>query len=156
MIMAKCDVCGTGEETSRVTVQAPVPLPIFRETPVPDGWRRVQVPMPDGSAWKREICPECLKRLWDLFGIPYDRTGPTRCVRCGHAPSTHGRASYCGVLVGGRVCGCDLSPSESTDEGWARPVDPDAHDFGGGSGECTGADCNVSWGEVRSARTERG
>lgn len=155
MIKIQCDTCGTQEETSRVTVQVPAPLPIFRETPVPDGWRRVQVPMPDGELRKREVCPDCLRRLWDLFGVPYDRTEPTKCVRCGHAPSTHGGSSDCGVIVDGRACGCELSPVECLDGGWARTPDSDhLHDFGQSRTVCARPGCDLTWGEFRRGRKQ--
>ena len=148
MIKMQCDPCGAQEETSGVFLPFPRNgLPFFRPE-LPEGWRRVEVPMPDGSAWERHLCPQCVRRLWDLFQVPYDRTEPTKCVRCGHAPSTHGGASDCGVLVDGRACGCALSPVECLDEGWAHGTDSDhLHDFGLGLSLCTVQDCGVSWGE---------
>lgn len=70
MIMAKCDRCGIEEQTKGTTVAAGgifEALPAFRETPVPDGWQRVSLPEPDGSSWKRELCPGCVNALMDFM-----------------------------------------------------------------------------------------
>jgi hypothetical protein len=66
--MIKCDRCGTEEETKGTTVAAPplmaAMVPAFRETALPDGWRRPTLPQRDGSAWKKDLCPGCVNALW--------------------------------------------------------------------------------------------
>lgn len=66
--MIKCDRCGTEEETKGTTVAAPplmaAVVPAFRETALPDGWRRPTLPQRDGSAWKKDLCPGCVNALW--------------------------------------------------------------------------------------------
>lgn len=67
--LIKCDVCGTAEETSGTMIPAPVMGLPFLRPELPDGWRRVSVPMPDGSAWTKEVCPADLRRLWRMFDV---------------------------------------------------------------------------------------
>jgi hypothetical protein len=161
MIKAQCDTCGTQEETSGVFLPFPKNgLPFFRPE-LPEGWRRVEVPMPDGSARERHLCLRCVRILWDLFRVEYEDVRPEAlesCVRCGHASGFHAGRKGCTLTVGGRACGCVLSPVESTDEGWVQSVDgvPHEHDFGDGGSLCRAEDCYVSWGEVQRARAEQG
>ena len=163
--LIKCDACGTAEETSGTMIPTPVVGLPFLRPELPDGWRRVSVPMPDGSAWTKEICPADLRRLWDLFGvtpdeptqaeIDEDEAEPTVCVACEHKPEDHEGSGPCAR------CACVLSPVECLDPQWADLVAKLAtqhhvgrgHDFVGDEDTCV-ADphCPVTWGEFQAWR----
>jgi len=128
MIKVQCDIGGEQAETSGVFLPLPrMGVPFFKPE-LPDGWRRMEVPMPDGSAWERHACPACLRRLWELFGVPDPEA--ERCVACGHTPKDHEGHLGCTSTVtkvtgeGNDAvhstgdCPCVLSPVECLDETW--------------------------------------
>jgi len=57
----KCDRCGNQERTSGVMLFAGLTDPAIptARPELPDGWTRPRLPHEDGSAWDRELCPEC-------------------------------------------------------------------------------------------------
>lgn len=70
MIMAKCDRCGTEEETSGRAVEMVInPLLRKTETRLPAGWHRVAEPVDDERIeWpRRELCPACVTALRKFF-----------------------------------------------------------------------------------------
>jgi hypothetical protein len=113
---ARCDVGGEVEDTDGSTLTMPRLFGVETRAKLPDGWLYMELPMPDGTKQAKVVCPECLGRIWSLFGIP-GGDGPTGCVRCGHAPVLHRGPVGCTHKSG---CDCTLSEVESTDPGWAQ------------------------------------
>jgi hypothetical protein len=109
-----CDIGGEQEPVSGTVLERPGSLlsPRPARVQLPDGWRYVELPVPDGSKWSKAVCPDCLTRLWALFGLE-----PEGCVRCGHSPGKH-ISPVCRV----ESCECSLSRVECLDPGWAGDV----------------------------------
>lgn len=119
--MIKCDRCGIEEETDGAVFAGSFVL----RPRLPEGWRRVGVPMPDGERREKELCPADVKTLWFMFGIepPAEPDPEGECVRCEHPPLAHRGPHGCMDLDG--TCSCSLSEAEATDPGWAEEWDED-------------------------------
>jgi hypothetical protein len=109
--MIRCDRCGVQETTKGTMVGAAIP--VFRETPLPDGWRRPVLPQEDGSAWKRDLCPGCVNALWKFMESPAWFDGPAEaadepCPSCGHDTGIHDNDDRCWYTVKNGVPGYNL------------------------------------------------
>jgi hypothetical protein len=124
-VKVECDRCGAQEQTSGVMLFAGLTGPSIPTawTELPDGWTRPTLPAEDGSARKRELCPECkVDLLRFMAGAPVIDdseqasrlmriASPKVCTDCGHRahegttcreltmPGAPGDVDECGCAV---------------------------------------------------------
>jgi ribosomal protein L32 len=136
-VHVKCDRCGSQEKTSGVMLFAGLTgpgIPTARAE-LPDGWRRPRIPHEDGSAWDRELCPDCTADLFRFMaGAVLAPDEADECPDCGHVHvgkrcMHRGPAGYCRCVERSSAPAPDLGTGPQPDQvcpdcGYLRHGDP--------------------------------
>lgn len=125
-VKVECDRCGTQEKTPGVMLFAGhcgPGIPTAR-VELPDGWRRPRIPHEDGSAWDRELCPDCTADLFRFMdGAVLAPDEADACPDCDHVhpggvcraltmPGAPGDVDECGCTEGVPDLGTGARPDQ--------------------------------------------
>jgi hypothetical protein len=137
MIKVECDRCGTQKQTERAAVKVAVGLLSRVEIPIPEEWRRVDLPAekPGAQPERVELCSRCVNALRQFMtgdgAVPgllepeslaaADAEAGPQCGNCGHPEHTDGVcvAAVIGDQGAGR-CMCTEELAELGDENARR------------------------------------